>query len=62
MKEKNNADYGEKTVEPKTNTGTGRIKITVRRNFGDRDMMDLYTDYIAEKILTDKRTAERGIA
>ena len=42
--------------------GERRIKIIVKRSFGDRSVMELYSDYVAEKILTDKRTAERGIA
>jgi len=42
--------------------GERRIKIIVKRSFGDRSVMELYTDYVAEKILTDKRTAEQDIA
>ena len=42
--------------------GERRIKIIVKRSFGDRSVMELYSDYVAEKILTDKRIAERGIA
>lgn len=43
-------------------TGARRIKIIVKRSFGDRSVMELYSDYVAEKILSDKRVAERGIA
>ena len=43
-------------------SGERRIKIIVKRSFGDRSVMELYSDYVAEKILTDKRIAERGIA
>ena len=42
--------------------GERRIKIIVKRSFGDRSVMELYSDYVAEKIMTDKRTAERVIA
>ena len=49
--EQNNAPVGER-----------RIKIIIKRSFGDRSVMELYSDYVAEKILTDKRIAERGIA
>ena len=49
--EKKNAPAGER-----------RTKIIVWRSFGDRNVMELYSDYVAEKILTDKRIAERGIA
>ena len=43
-------------------SGERRIKIIVKHSFGDRSVMELYSDYVAEKILTDKRIAERGIA
>ena len=59
----------EKKLNPMTESeqknapsGERRIKIIVKRNFGDRSVMELYSDYVAEKILTDKRIAERGIA
>ncbi len=28
-----------------------RTKIIIRRTFGEHDLMDLYTDYVADKIL-----------
>ena len=59
----------EKKLNPMTESelknvpaGERRIKIIVKRCFGDRSVMELYSDYVAEKILTDKRTAERVIA
>ena len=42
--------------------GERRIKIIVKRSFGDRSVIELYSDYVAEKILNDKRVTERGIA
>ena len=59
----------EKKLNPMTeseqknaSSGERRIKIIVKRSFGDRSVMELYSDYVAEKILTDKRVTERGIA
>ena len=42
--------------------GERRIKIIVKRSFGDRSVIELYSDYVAEKILNAKRVTERGIA
>ncbi|MBQ3177467.1 MAG: hypothetical protein IJB52_06575 [Clostridia bacterium] len=48
--------------EKKASVGERRTKIIVKRSFGECNVMELYSDYVAEKILTDKRIAERGIA
>ena len=45
-----------------TPSGERRIKIIVKRSFGERSVMELYSDYVAKKILTDKRAAEQDIA
>ena len=58
-KKRNSMAESEKKNAP---AGERRIKIIVKRSFGDRSVMELYSDYVAEKILTDKRTAERVIA
>lgn len=52
------AEFEQKNVP----AGERRIKIIVKRSFGDRSVIELYSDYVAEKILNDKRVTERGIA
>ena len=50
MKEKN-----KKTVfEPEK----GRTKITVCRVFGEQSILDLYSEYVAEKVRAQRRAAE----
>jgi hypothetical protein len=50
LKEKN-----KKTVfEPEK----GRTKITVCRVFGEQSILDLYSEYVAEKVRAQRREAE----
>lgn len=54
MKE-NEADRS-KTIVPNTilfpNPYTGKTKIHIRRSFGQHDLVDLYTDYLADKVIS----------
>jgi len=45
-------------INKKENT-EGRVKITVTRNFGTQNLLEIYADYVAKKI-KDLLRQERG--
>ena len=40
------------------NQSTSNIKIVVTRTFGDQNLMELITEYVAEKIKRESKVAE----
>ena len=60
--EEKKMNFADESVKTNIPTGERRTKIIIKRSFGDRSIMELYSEYVAEKILTEKRIAERGIA
>lgn len=39
-----------------------KTRITIKRTFGTYNVLDLYSDYVAQKIAKEKRLIERVIA